>query len=191
MAGGSKFTPLYDWVMADERLSLLDGLIVGRVLRWGGSGCYESNTTLAKAFNTDRRTVIRAIKRLVKLGWLAPLYQSKGGRILYVCQEKLTAGPLFDKKSGDKLSRPPKKVVSNCHYPPVKFDKSGDKLSRPSVKLSPVVVSNCHPIRDIRELSEKRVSLKLKKARPSVGLWGEAFDSRRREQISRLKAESK
>lgn len=87
---------------------MLDGLIIGRILRWGKSGCAETNERLSKAFHIDRRTIIRSIKKLVHSEWLAPLYPTKRLRILYVNPEKLTAGPLFGKKGGGKLS--PKKV---------------------------------------------------------------------------------
>lgn len=92
-----QYTPLYDWVMADKRLTLLDAAIICRVLRWNefDLDCFESNRKLAHIFNVTERTISRSLKKLNRIEWLAVLndgYQ----RIIFVNPDKLKPGPLFE-----------------------------------------------------------------------------------------------
>jgi hypothetical protein len=83
--------------MEKDDLSRTEALVVCRVLRWGGNGCWESNATIAKGLKLTTRGVREIIKRLVRKEWLAPLYPSKRKRILFIDPKQLTAGPLFQK----------------------------------------------------------------------------------------------
>lgn len=91
------FTPLYDWVARRTDLTLLEKIIICKVLRYGNNGCYESYANLAKDFAVDRRNLIRTVKGLIKKDWLAVLYESKNRRILYIVPERLSPGPLFNR----------------------------------------------------------------------------------------------
>jgi len=80
------------------------------VERWGESGCWESNKTLAKKLGVNRVNVIRSIKRLTRKGYLARLPDK--GKTLYVnyemFDEPIMAGGAAQLKSS---AAPPKRVA--------------------------------------------------------------------------------
>ena len=101
------FTPLFEWVMdSDKDLTMLEGLIIGEVYRFGANGCHETSATLAKKFHVHRSSVIRAIKKLIRKEWIAAVWPVRDQRILFINSEKLTAGPLFaEKKSQEETHK--------------------------------------------------------------------------------------
>lgn len=162
------FTPLYDWVASRGDLSLLEKLVICRVLRYGVGGCYESYTNIAKAFHVDRRQLIRTIQSLVQKQWLAVLPRENKGRVFYreywVNPEKFSAGPLFDlpavkesragglkppadvSKSPDSGLRPPEVVVSDHSSVHVSYNKNKDKIQQEINFLSEVMTDKAKPL---------------------------------------------
>lgn len=155
------FTPLYDWVAARGDLSLLEKLIICRVLRYGEGGCFESYSTIAKAFHVDRRQLIRTIQSLVKKQWLAVLTREKNGRVFYreywVNPDMFSAGPLFDlpavreSRGGLKppadVSKSPEEVVSD--HPSIhvsSYNKNKDKIQQEIKFLSEVMTDKAKPL---------------------------------------------
>jgi len=90
-----RFTPLYDWIAQKKELSLLEKMIICRVLRFGDKGCFESNRSMARNLGVNHSNITRAIKRLIKKDWLMTLPETKYKRLLYVVPDRLKAGPLF------------------------------------------------------------------------------------------------
>lgn len=130
------FTPLYDWLAEREDLSLLEKLIICRVLRFGEGGCFESYSTMAKAFHVDRSNLIKNIKSLVKKQWLAPLYETKYVRVLWVDPDRFSVGPLFDLPAVQKAR-------GSGAKPPVNdSDGGGFEPSGSGAKPPKVVVQN-------------------------------------------------
>jgi len=69
--GFGEFTPAFDSKV--EKYGMIAALVFGRVWRRCQSIdvlCYESNSNMAKGLKCSRRTVIRAVKKLVKAGEL-------------------------------------------------------------------------------------------------------------------------
>ena len=89
------FTPLFDWVAQRKDLTILEKVLISKVLRFADNGCYESSANLAKDFGLDRRTVQRSVKDLIQKEWLIVFYERKPKRTLYIAPDKLKAGPLF------------------------------------------------------------------------------------------------
>ena len=93
------FTPYFDWIAEKKELSMLEKLIICKVLRYGVKGCFEGNENMARRMGVDRRNLIRTIKNLVIKQWLIIHLEGPRGRqkrYLWVNPEKLTAGPLFN-----------------------------------------------------------------------------------------------
>jgi len=110
-----QFTAVYDWLARRRDLNSTEKLIVAHILRYGRSGCYKSNKMLAGDLGIDKRTLARAVKELVVKDWIAPLYESRRRRVLYINEAMLDDMPLFES-------------VINCGKPvrkPVKSSKSG------------------------------------------------------------------
>lgn len=91
------FTPLYDWVMENEEITQSEGMIVCRVLKYKGNGCYESSANIGLALDMDIRTVQRNINALCSKDkkWLIRCRVGKW-RFLFINPSKLEAGPLYD-----------------------------------------------------------------------------------------------
>lgn len=166
------FTPFYDWIAERDDLSLLEKLIVCRVLRYGEGGCYESYANIAKAFHVDRRQLIRTIQSLVQRQWLAVLEREKDGRVVYreywVNPDMFSAGPLFDlpavrKSKGSGLKpptddsgsgltppgsglKPPEVVVSNHSIIDVSYNKRKEKIQQDIKFLSEVMTDKAKPL---------------------------------------------
>jgi len=90
------FTPFFDWIAQQKDLTLLEKLIICKVLRYGKKGCYESYRSMSRNFGVDHSNLTKAVKGLIAKDWLCVLYESKYRRIFYVIPERLSAGPLFD-----------------------------------------------------------------------------------------------
>lgn len=112
------FTPLYDWIAQQKDLSLLEKLVICKVLRYGNKGCYESYRSMARKFGVDHSNLTKAVKGLIAKDWLCVLYESKYRRILYVVPERLSAGPLFD-LPGVNTPHPTAKSVVHTPHPVV------------------------------------------------------------------------
>lgn len=157
------FTPLYDWVAKRKDLTLMEKILICRILRWGDSGCWEKYSTIARFYGVNRCTVIRAIKSLVDKEWLLPPLPDGRIRILYINPEKLTPGPLF----------PPEEALQNATKSAAKCNKSAAKCARikeVSKNISDKIVS----------LTSKNLS---KRAKP---LSKTQFERQRQKQLKNL-----
>lgn len=83
------YTKVEDWLAQRTDLSALEKLIIAKIMRYGKRGCFQGYGSLAKNLGVDRRHLIRTVKELIHKGWLAPLYEGKYKRILYVTEEIL------------------------------------------------------------------------------------------------------
>lgn len=90
------FTPIYAWVMESKELTRSEGLVICRVLKYKGKGCWEGSEKIGLALDMDIRTVQRTINRLCDKGWLVRCRITKKYRYLFVHWSKLEAGPLYD-----------------------------------------------------------------------------------------------
>lgn len=73
---------ILDCIGEDARLSCSDGAVltwITRHLAKGKRSCFPGYARLAAKTHLDRGTVIRAVRRLEELGWLAVKRQEKGG----------------------------------------------------------------------------------------------------------------
>lgn len=73
---------ILDCIGEDARLSCSDGAVltwITRHLSKGKRSCFPGYARLAAKTHLDRGTVIRAVRRLEELGWLAVKRQEKGG----------------------------------------------------------------------------------------------------------------
>lgn len=191
------FTPLYDWVAERSDLSLLEKLIVCRVLRYGRGGCYESYASIARAFHVDRRQLIRTIKNLVQKQWLAVLSREKNGRVFYreywVNPDRFSAGPLFDlpavrESKGGGLKppcsgfSPPESVVQDHPSKHVLYKEMKDKIQQEVNFLSEAMTDKAKPlhgnaferrrqkvIEDLFEAENAEKRKSAKKNRPGPG----------------------
>lgn len=93
----STYTPLWDWVMERNDLTVAEKLVICRVLRWREGGCFESNRTIGRKTGLHPRTVQKVVKKLVHRQWLAHLPLTKRSRQIWVDPSRMTAGPLFEK----------------------------------------------------------------------------------------------
>ena len=96
----AKFTAIYDWLAERPDLNSTEKILIAHILRFGRSGCFKSNNRLAHDLGMDRVTVIRAIKGLIDSEWIAPLYETRHNRILFVSEVRLDDMPLFAGGSG-------------------------------------------------------------------------------------------
>lgn len=141
------FTPLYDWIAKRHDLSLLEKLIVCRVLRYGDGGCFESYSNISKAFHIDRSNLIKNIQALKRKQWLAVLYEPKNRRVIWVNPDKFresdegSPGPLFELPAVQK---------SKCSglKPPVN-DAGGSELPVNSGAKPTETVAQNHPNKEI------------------------------------------
>ena len=159
------FTPVYDWIAEQKNLSLLEKLIICKVLRYGKNGCYESYRSMARKFGVDHSNLTKAVKGLIRKDWLCVLYESKNKRILYVVPDRLSAGPLFN-LNGVNVPRAVVKTTKNVvHTPHVvnMYDTSKKE------KIQKLIYSSAELMRD--------------KARPTTA----EFERRRQELIKSLK----
>lgn len=179
------FTPLFDWITERDDLSLLEKIIVCKVLRFGEGGCYESYANIAKDFHIDRRQLIRTFQSLVSRQWLAVLERERNGRVVYreywVNPDMFSAGPLFDlpavqmsKCSGLKPPaddsgsgvrppgsglKPPEVVVSDHSSIDVSYNKKKEKIQQEINSLSEVMTDKAEPLRG-QSFEQKRQKLK-------------------------------
>lgn len=102
-----KYIIVYEWLLRHPELTAVEALIVSHIVRWGKSGCFQSNASLGRLFKKHPRQIQRMIKDLVRRGWLAPLYHTKQKRVLYASLKKPPLGPLFDyqKKATEEMNR--------------------------------------------------------------------------------------
>jgi len=111
------FTLYYDWIAEQKDLTLLEKLIICKVLRYGKNGCYESYRSMARKFGVDHSNLTKAVKNLIRKDWLCVLYESKYKRTFYVVPERLSAGPLFN-LDGVNTPRPVVKTAESVVHTP-------------------------------------------------------------------------
>jgi len=183
-----RFTAIYDWLAEIADLNSNEKIIIAHVLRFHPAGCYKSNNRLAKDLGIDRSTVIRTLKGLIDKEWIAPLYETRRDRILYVSEVKRNNMPLFDAISGSGNLPPP--VGGKLHQGSGKLHQVGGNLPPTgSGNLPPCVNRNSTDLSYSEKRREKRVlnevnflasSMKEKTGRPNA----EQFE-RRRQQLRR------
>lgn len=159
------FTLFYDWIAEQKNLTLLEKLIICKVLRYGKNGCYESYRSIARKFGIDHSNLTKAVKSLIRKEWLCVLYESKYKRILYVVPDRLSAGPLFN-LDGVNIPRPV-----------VKTAKSGGNI--PHV----VNMYDTSKKEKTQKLIDSSAELMRDEARPTKA----EFERRKQEQIKALK----
>lgn len=159
------FTLYYDWIAEKKDLTLLEKLIICKVLRYGNNGCYESYRSMARKFGVDHSNLTKAVKSLIRKEWLCVFYESKYKRILYVVPDRLSAGPLFNLDGVNK----PRSVV---------------KTAENVVNTPHVVNMYDTPKREkIQKLIDSSAELMRDEAKPTSKA---EFERRRQEQIKAL-----
>jgi len=148
------FTPVYDWIAERKDLSLLEKLIISKVLRYGSNGCYESYRSIARKFGVDHSAVIRAVKELISKEWLCVLYEAKYKRILYVMEARLSPGPLFELPGLKDGGKPVKSTVKTCPESGGATHQSGAKSGQ-SGGATHHVVNNVSYIDDRMKIQEE------------------------------------
>ncbi len=151
-------------------------LVLSRIRMWGNAGCFESYMTIAIKLKLDRRTVIRAVKSLIKKELITVLYETKQRRILFFNNKIFTNMPLFGSK----------KVVPESHQSP----NSGVSQTPAGVIESPEVVSQSHPIisrtRQLQNIQNRKNSISEIMTTQAKPLSRAEFEKRRQTQIASL-----
>ena len=121
-----KFTALYDWLAERPDLNSTEKILIAHIMRFRRSGCFKSNNKIAHDLGLDRSTTIRAIKGLIDKEWIAPLYETRHNRVLFVSEVKLNDMPIFEWKMGSGKTPPceEKKSVGSGKTPPCEEKKS-------------------------------------------------------------------
>ena len=87
-----------EWLARRKDLTWLEKALISQIERYGKSGNFQSNATLASTLGVDRSHMIRTLHKLISdKRWVAPLYESSQRRILYANMEKIRdEEPLLD-----------------------------------------------------------------------------------------------
>ena len=171
-----RFTAIYDWLAELPDLNSNEKIIIAHVLRFHPSGCFKSNNRLAHDLGIDRSTVIRTIKGLIDKEWIAPLYETRHNRVLFVSEVKRNNMPLFDEISGS--GKLPLSGSGKTH-------QGSGKLHQGSGKLPLCVNRNSKDLSYSDERMRKEVSFAASSMKEKTGKpTAEQFE-RRRQQLHR------
>jgi hypothetical protein len=125
-----RYTAYLEWIAECDDFDLPEALVMSRVAQWP-EGCWESYSTIAKKVKLDRRTVIRAVARLIGRGYVVCRKRGRRQNVLMVERSKWVNMPLCRPK-GSVSQTPPAAGGSVTETPG-------------SVRESPKVVSESHP----------------------------------------------
>jgi len=170
-----KFTAVYDWLAERPDLNSTEKILIAHVLRFGRSGCFKSNNRLARDLGIERTTVIRTIKGLIDSEWIAPLYESRQNRILFVSEGKLNDMPLLDGICG--------KPVKNENSGGGKMQQGGGVLQQGGGKTPPVLNRNRRDLSYIDERVLNEVNFLASTMKEGTGRLGSDHFERRRQQL--------
>jgi len=129
-----RYITVNDWLANRRDLSSTEKLIVAHIMGFGPAGCWKSSSEFARYLGITRRHFIRAYVELVRKQWIAPGYERRTERVLFINEEMLENLPLLKGQKGcgkPVKSHPPASDV-NAHT----GDKSG---SAGSDNLSPAL----------------------------------------------------
>ena len=91
------FFKLYKHLFA-AGLSIVDVAVYGYIEEWnrGGKPCFCSDDTIGKAFNLERKAILRARQKLHQLGYIQ---STKNGRknVMFVIAREVAATPETDR----------------------------------------------------------------------------------------------
>jgi len=125
-----RFTPFYEWMAQWKDLNLSEALVLSRIKMWGNAGCFESYKTLSEKLKLDRRTIIRAVYKLISMGLVKIEYKdrAKQKKILKFDHTILTNMPVFGSKNWCH-------EVTSCNQtsvmkPPASVTESPDLVSQ-------------------------------------------------------------
>lgn len=94
-----RFTPFFEWSAESKDLTLAEALVLCRIKMWGGAGCFEKYSTLARKLKLGKRTVIRSVLSLRRKGLIKVSYKDAAHqkRVLIFNFER-TGLPIIDQK---------------------------------------------------------------------------------------------
>ena len=180
-----QFTAVYDWLARREELSAGEKLLIAHVLRFGRSGCFKSNNTLAHDLGMDRVTVIRTIKCLIDKQWIAPLYETRRDRILFVNERMIEDMPLLDKILG--CGKPVKSSVKSAVPGSGALQQVSGALQQVSGDAPLAFNKTSKDLSYIDERLRKEVDFLASSMKEKIGRLSESqFEDRRQRQIMQL-----